>query len=73
MFPIGLHYVHLIHGPNRVSGTIVSRFSQTRPQDGDRSGCTGFEFPPGCLLPSSPATEGSAPHQLKHEFSEPVA
>ena len=31
MFPERVHYQHLIHGPNRVSATIVSRFPQIRP------------------------------------------
>jgi hypothetical protein len=32
MFPVSkVHHGHLIHGPNRVSATIVSRFSQHAP------------------------------------------
>ena len=35
MFPVStVHYKHLIHGPNRVSATIVSRFSQSGPTRG---------------------------------------
>ena len=48
MFPFyGLHHSHLIHGPNRVSATIVSRIWESTPHEApcDRKFCKGARSP----------------------------
>ena len=65
MFPVSkVDYKHLIHGPNRVSATIVSRFSESTPFVG-----AGPQYP--ATVAAAPFPAGAARPALGRRGTSP--